>query len=401
MTSTTAVPAGGASDTEEVAIFDYARMLWRWKWLVLSLCVLGSAVAIGVNMWLPKVYESTTTLLQPKEGAGAGLLGGLASAGGGLLQQAASIAVPSLTPNRDFMVSVLKSKRVARLVVDRFDLQKRYEVRFPEDAVRELRERTSVSASAREPTIVITVEDTDPALAAQMANYFVEQTDRLLSEFDTGGAGRERTYLTEQLARAKTDLARAEAAVRRFQEQNRTVVLEEQAKGTIAAAARLKGEVVAAEVQLQVMRSFATDSNPDVISLRRRIQEMNKQLAEVEYGDGSARRGGGNGGTRREFSLPLAQVPEVGLELARLTREVMIQDTLTNLLIQQVERTKLAEARDVPVVLVLDAAAPARRPSKPRVYLNLGLGLGTGFLLGAGAAFFLEYLRPRARLRHA
>lgn len=400
MSGTTPVAPGTAGDTEEVAILDYARMLWRRKWLVLSLCVLGVAVAIGANLWLPKVYESTATLISPKEGSG-GLLGGLTGGTGGLLQQAASIALPSLTPNRDFMVSVLKSKKVARVVVDRFDLQKRYGLRFPEDAVRELRDRTTVVASAREPTIVVTVEDTDPALAAHMANYFVEQTDRLLSEFDTGGAGRERTYLTEQLARAKTDLARAEAAVRRFQEQNRTVVLEEQAKGTIAAAARLKGEVVAAEVQLQVMRSFATDANPDVISLRRRIQEMNKQLAEVEYGDGTARRGRGDDGNRRDFSLPLSQVPEVGLELARLTREVLIQDTLAGLLTQQVERTKLAEARDVPVVLVLDAAAPARRPTKPRIYLNLGLGLGTGFLLGAGAAFFLEYLRPRARLSHA
>jgi uncharacterized protein involved in exopolysaccharide biosynthesis len=398
MNNATPVAAREAGDTEEITIFEYARMLWRRKWLVLIVCLLGGGVAVGVNAWLPKVYESTATLISPKEGTGAGLMGGLA--GAGLLQQAASMAVPSLTPNRDFMVSVLKSKRVARLVVDRFDLLKRYELRFPEDAVRELKDRTSVTASAREPTIIVTVEDTDPALAAQMANYFIEQTDRLLSEFDTGGAGRERGYLAEQLARAKADLARAEAAVRRFQEQNRTIVLEEQARGTIASAARLKGEVVAAEVQLQVMRSFATDANPDVVALRRRIQEMNKQLADLEYGDGSARRSP-SGGARRDFSMPLAQVPEVGLELARLTREVLIQDTLTTLLTQQVERTKLAEARDVPVVVVLDAAAPARRPSKPRIYLNLGLGLFTGFLVGAIAAFFLEYVRPRPRLATA
>ncbi len=394
------MPAGDAAsaDAEEITVFRYARMLWRRKWLVAVLCMLGVLVALGFNIWMPKVYEASATLVQPKETGGAGLLGGLA--GSGLLQQASSMALPSLTPNRDLVVSVLKSKRVARMVVDKFGLQERYKVRFPEDAVRDLRERTTVLASAREPTIVVAVQDTDPVVSAQMVNYFIEQADRLISEFDTGGAGRERAYLTEQLARAKTDLARAEAAVRRFQEQNRTVVLEEQAKGAIATAARLKGEVVAAEVQLQVMRSFATDANPDVISLRRRIQEMNKQLAEVEYGDGTARRAV-DSSTRRDFSLPLSQVPEVGLELARLTREVLIQDTLAGLLTQQVERTKLAEARDVPVVVVLDAAAPPRRAAKPRPYLNLGLGLGTGFLVGAAVAFFLEYLLPPRRLRTA
>ncbi len=54
-----------SGETEEIAIFAYARMLWRRKWLVLTLCLLGCAVAIGANAWLPKVYESTATLISP------------------------------------------------------------------------------------------------------------------------------------------------------------------------------------------------------------------------------------------------------------------------------------------------------------------------------------------------
>jgi uncharacterized protein involved in exopolysaccharide biosynthesis len=165
-------------------------------------------------------------------------------------------------------------------------------------------------------------------------------------------------------------------------------------------AAQLKGEVMAAEVQLQVMRSFATEANPEVVALRRKIQAMNRQLAQMQFGDGTPRRAGENGG-RPDFSRPLAQVPEMGVELARLTRELTVRDTLVGLLVQQLERTKIAEAHDTPVVTVLDPAAPARRPSKPKLYLNLALGLISGFMLAAAWAFWTEYLLPPRRRKPA
>src|SRR5205814_2312896 len=109
----------------------------------------------------------------------------------------------------------------------------------------------------------------------------------------------------------------------------------------------------AAQVQLQVMRNFATDANPEVVALRRRVDEMNRQLAQMQYGDGAAWQFG-QPGERHDFTVPFSRVPEVGLELARLTREVKVQETLTTLLTQQVEQARINEARDLPVVQVLD-----------------------------------------------
>src|SRR5262249_46464826 len=158
----------------------------------------------------------------------------------------------------------------------------------------------------------VRVEDTDPALAAQMANYQMELLDQLVTQFNTGEAGRQRGYLTEQLAKARVGLNTAEETLRHFQEQNRAIVLQDQTKGAIEAAARLKGEIMAGEVQLQVMRNFATDANPEIVSLRRRLAEMNRQLIEMQYGEAGAR---GANGARRDYTVPFAKVPEVGLEL--------------------------------------------------------------------------------------
>jgi hypothetical protein len=140
------------------------------------------------------------------------------------------------------------------------------------------------------------------------------------------------------------------------------------------------------------MRNFATDANPDVVALRRRVDEMNRYLAEMQYGGSIAVRGA-PGRDRADFTVPFAKVPEVGLELARLTRDVKVQETLVTLLTQQVEQARLAEAKDTPVVQRLDRAVPAERPSRPRLSISLAVASVMGLALGLGGSFFREYAR--------
>jgi uncharacterized protein involved in exopolysaccharide biosynthesis len=375
---------------EAATAVDYVLVVWRQRWMVLGLVGLVLLATLAVCVISPRVYESSASVIAPKEGGGQilGVLGG-----GGLLQQLAS-TLPSMTPNRDLLLSVLKSRTMLQSVVDRFKLQERYRSRHLEDAVNRLRSATALSVS-REGAIFVKVEDTNPAAAAEIANFYIQQLDRLVTRYGIGEAGRQRRFLTDQLAQAKVGLDTAEEALRGFQERNRAIVLQDQTKGAIEAAARLKGEIVAAEVQLQVMRSFATDANPDILSLKRRIDEMNRQLGQMQYGDGRSRPV--DAGDRRDFSVPFVRVPELGLELVRLTRDVRIQETVVTLLTQQLEQARLNEARDLPVVQVLDQAVPAERPSKPRTGLNLVVAGVTSLLTGIILAFGVEYLRNAAR----
>ena len=153
---------------------------------------------------------------------------------------------------------------------------------------------------------------------------------------------------------------------------------------------------MATEVQLQVIRSFATEVNPEVIALRRRIDEMGRQLAQMQYGERALPAPGSD--DRRDFVVPFAKVPEVGQELARLIREAKVQETLFSLLSQQVEQVRIAEARDLPVVQVLDPAVPAERPSGPRLRLNLAVAGVVGPVAGLFLTVVLESFKRRFRL---
>src|SRR5438309_1392136 len=269
------------SGGDDVTLLDYSRIVWRYKMLLGAIGFIAMAGTIGLTKLSPKIYEASTTVMSPREGGGAGLLpGGFA----GLTQQLSGIPLPSLTPNRDMLISLLKSRTMAQALVRRFGLQEHYQARFLDEAITRLQGATGLFVS-KEGVISIKVQDTDPQRVAQMANFYVEHLERLVSEYSTSEAGRQRRFITEQLARSKKELTESEEEVRRFQERNSAMVLQEQPPGAIDAAARLKGEIIAADVQLQVLRNFATEANPDVVATRRRLEEMRRQLSQMQYGE--------------------------------------------------------------------------------------------------------------------
>jgi capsule polysaccharide export protein KpsE/RkpR len=303
------------------------------------------------------------------------------------------LSTPSFTPQRDMLVAILKSGSMAKDVVDHFHLKERYAAKFDSAAIGRLRRATAISLS-RDGIISVKVDETDPQLAADIANFYAANLDRMLTRFGVTEAGRQRVFIAARLAETEQDLRQAEEALRRFQETHKAISLQEQSKGAVEAAAQLKGEIMASEVQLEVMRNFATEANPEVIKLKRRIEELKRHLGQMQYGKGWVLPAEDHspGEPRKEIYVPFVEVPEVGLELARLTRNVKVHETIFTLLTQHLEQAKIAEARNMPVVQVLDQAVPADWKSKPKIKLNMAVAGLTGFLLGVFLAFFLEYL---------
>jgi uncharacterized protein involved in exopolysaccharide biosynthesis len=260
-------------------------------------------------------------------------------------------------------------------------------------AIRRIQGATSISVS-KEGVIAVKVEDADPKLAADIANGYTTTLDRMFAKLGTSEAGRQRAFIAERLEKTEKALRQGEEALRDFQERNKAIVLQEQAKRSIEAAAQAKGQIAAAEVQLQVMRGFATESNPQVVQQKRQIEEMKRQLGQMQYSQGLElpSESANPGQPRQEMYVPFTKMPELERDLIRLTRDVKVQETVFTLLTQQFEQAKIAEARDTPMVQILDRAVPAERKSKPSTTVNVAIAALLSLFLGISLAFFLEYL---------
>ena len=386
-------------EEDEVNLLDYWRVIRKQRRMLIRLFCSAVILAMAVSLLMPKIFESTASILpqiDSKEGMGLGSLLALSGSGGaggaGALAQGLGITLPGMpaTPT-DIFTAMLKSRIMADAVIKQFDLMKLYNDKTMQDARKDLESDTKITVS-KEKVIKVTVEAKSPQLASDIANFYVANLDRLNRTLNVTKSGQNRVFIEKRLVDTKTNLVKAEEALREFQTKNKAVHLEAQGRAAIEAAAMIQAQISATEVQLQVMESYLTLDNPEVVRMRSGLSELKKQLALLETGkDGKGQLPGDR------MHPAFITVPSLVLEYARLLREVKVQEALYTMLTSQYEQAKIAEARDTPSVQVLDQGVPAEKKSKPIIWLNMLIAGVLALFLGIFLAFFLEYLERMKR----
>ena len=373
-------------------LYDYWDVLIARRAVIAGSFLLGAVLSLGISLLLPNVYESTSSVLPQLESKEGGALAALlASPAAGGMAQNLGLGLPGLpTTPTDVFVSILKSRLMADDVINKFNLMDRYREKTMVETRKELEDHLRITVT-KEKVIKVAVEDEDPQVAADMANYYVSNLDRLNRTVIVNKAGQNRAFLERRLNETMESMAKAEEALRDFQAKNKTVAVEAQAKVMIEAAAMIQGQITAQEVQLQVMGGYLSPDNPDLARIRSNVEELKKQLATM----GSGKDAKGMLSSERLHPAMVA-VPDLALQFGRLFRQVKVQETLFTLLTSQHEQAKIAEARDTPTVQVLDQAVPADKRTRPRILLNVAVAGVLALVIGIFLAFFLDY---RARVR--
>lgn len=93
----------------------------------------------------------------------------------------------------------------------------------------------------------------------------------------------------------------------------------------------------------------------------------------------------------KDYDTQLSKLPNQSLELARLTRELEVDQETYNLMTKKLEETRITEAGQEENIQILDLAILPDSPIKPKKRLNLMLGALIGLGLGIGLTFLLEY----------
>jgi tyrosine-protein kinase Etk/Wzc len=370
------------SRDDEVHLLDLLVVLAEQKRMVIGTSVLFVILGVVVSLLMTPMFASTTRILPPQQqqsstmSAMLGQLGNLAGAAGNL----AGLKSPG-----DLYVGLLESRRMADTLIQRFKLTERYGATM-ENTRRALASNSEISTDKKDGMLVITVSDKDPQVAANMANAYAEELARLTQTMALTEASQRRMFFEKQLADVKEQLANAEIAMRTTQEKTGMIQPEAQMQAIIGNAARLKGAIAAKEIELNAMRTFATGQNPEIMRTQEELRTMKSQLAKLEQSQS----------TDRDFMVPTGKLPAVGIEYVRSMRDVKYYEVIFEMLAKQYELAKIDEAKDGPLIQVLDKAIPAEQKFKPkRSLIVLSLGFA-GFVLGALLAFVRHsYARSR------
>jgi len=334
---------------------------------------------VVISLLLPKTYTANAKIMPPQQNQSMGAMAALGSqlgplaalVGGGL-----GLHSPS-----DLYVAMLRSRTVADDLIDRFSLMDVYHKKLRVDACKKLEDHSLIIA-AKDGVISVSVDDRDPRRAAEMANAYAEELEKLTKILAVSEAAKRRLFFEREVKMASDDLGNAEVALKQTQEKTGLILLDSQSRAMIESLTSLRARVAAQEVLVQEMRTFATPENPELIREEKALEALRDQLNRLEGGQG-----------KRLFAdVPIENVPTAGLEYVRKYRDVKYREALFELLAKQYEAAKIDEARDSLIVQVLDKAVPPERKSGP---LRALIVLGSTFLallVAVLIAFFMEGL---------
>lgn len=365
-----------SGDDGEVSLLDLLIVLAKHKKLVLGLPFVVAVLAAGISFLLPFSYTGTTKILPPLQNqSGAAAL--LAQLGGGLSSLAglAGGIAGTRSPNEVY-IGMLKSRTVADNLIQRFDLMRIYEEKYPSRARKKLEGLTNI-ISGKDAIITIEVEDEDPKRAAELANAYVDELFKLTKVLAVTEASQRRLFFERQLEQARDNLGKAETAARQALEKGGLVQVEGQGRAIVETTARLRGQITVKEVQIGAMRSFATERNPDLRLAQKELEALKHELARIEGVSG------GKVVDQRENSGH-------GIDSLGLLRNVKYYETIYELLAKQYELAKIDEAKDSAVVQVMDKAIVPDRRSKPFRSLIVLLSAFAALFVGVLWAFVRE-----------
>jgi len=351
---------------------DAIYRLWSQRRQIARWALLALVISLLIAWRYPK-YESTAQIMPPDSGnSGLASLVPALSKSPGLIGMAGDLM--GVKSTGAVFAKVLESRTVEDNLIERFKLRDTYGVNHPEEARKKLAAHTAIVEDKKSGVISITVRDRDAALATALADAYVDELGSVMSKVSTSAARRERIFVEQRLADENKNLQDAEQQFGQFASTNMAVDVPEQTKVTVEAAARLQGELIAAQAQLEGLKQTYTEENIRVKSVQAHVNELERSLAKINSGRTSS---------VQDPTSPYPSVknlPLLGVKWADLYRNTKIRETVVEMLTQQYEMARIQEAKEIPSVKVLD---PASKPEvkQPAALPIIVLGTLLGIVL--------------------
>ena len=348
---------------------------------------IGLALATLLAFSIPKQYESTVQVMPPDPQTSSStlaLLMGSPAAAAGFNGLASSLLMPR-SPGSVF-VGILQSRSVSDDIINHFDLRSVYHQKRYYETRKRLARWSEISEDKKTGIITLTVTDTDPVRARDIAAMYVQELDKLVAQLSTSSARRERAFLEQRLQSVKQDLDVSTKELADFSSKNGAIDIQAQGKAMLEAGARAQGELIASESELRGLQEIYAPTSVKVQAAQARIAELKRQLQKMS---GSA--DVDQNSSADDIYPPLRKLPQLGIRYYDLLRRAKTQEAVFEALTKQYEIARVQEAREIPTVKVLDQAdVPEKKSFPPRLVIMV-LGMLVGICAACGWIVFQRW----------
>ena len=348
----------------ELTLLDVVNFFLTHKKKLIIHGILSLVLGVLLSLTFTKYYKATV-LFAP--------LSAQSSSSSGLLAMATNLGVGAMpgdltqTGNysKRLYSTLFESRSLREEIVEEFELIKVYKTSKSANqlglALKALNKNIGVSEveeGGLGVTNVIAIElsvvDSDPIRAAEMANTFYEKIEKKVVEFGQLENTRRITFLEEQLLICEDSLLRSRDSLQLFQSQNHIYDIKLQGELVIEAIGSLKSQQLSLENQLSYNRREYGPSNSQTKSTQRQLSIINAKLLKMENDTTPNFFGGLQG------SLPLQY------KFVDLRTKVEVYSKLKMALSQQLEERKIKLDRTYSDLYLIDEAVPPTYKFKPK-----------------------------------
>ncbi len=375
-------------DSGQYSISIISFLKQHVKRIIIIACASG-LIGYGISWIIPHTYLSTVMVLpaeQKNSGMGlASLLSGSLPSGlGGMIPGADaknSFLSPEIVLSRSLAESIVQSKALDTFALFTNILQ--------EDRVETIQEALNID-TRRSGIVIIEAQwstqyfpgyDTKrqaAKMASIIANAASAGIDALIKNKSMTSARRARIFIDTLLSENKVALDSAYTVLQVFQQQNKVLELENQAKALVESAVAAGAELSKAEIELSVAQQQYQSDAPAIDLLRKKVSSLRTQYAKVQ-----------NGGVARDaFSIPFSKLPALSKSYVMMLRDIKIMEQINAYLQSQRTQEYIQEIRDVPAIQIIESGIPARKQSSPKRLVFALLSMIAGLVLSFGFTIF-------------
>ena len=356
---------------------DNLLLFWTNRRLILKNTIIVAVISLIISLLLPKWYASKAVVLS----SGAGKFNFLSSISP---IPVANFGLSTINEDINNFIAILQSRTVKEYMVNKFNLVERYNQRDIEYAMEAFEEKMELEVT-EEGTLEISIIDKDPIVAKQMVSEALIMLDQINQNIGMEAGRYNREFLEKRLNQNENNLEKAELDLKIFQEKTGIIDLVAQLSSTMQMSAQaynsifdayteLYAKKIETETQLAVAKTTLSINNPTLMQLEKLLNEQTFQLeqlmieldAKLQYLLSSITPTQVDNIPNIEFSVSFNSLPSLGLENARLIREVKMQSTIQEILIPQYEQAKLEETKNIPTLQLIDKPKVAINKAKPK-----------------------------------
>ena len=363
--------------SQEEGFIGNFLLFWKRRKFIIKNVIVVTISSIIISLLLPKWYASKAVVLS----SGAGQFNFLSSISP---IPVADFGLSTINEDINNFIAILQSRTVKEYMVKKFNLVDRYKQRDIEFAIVAFEEKMELEVT-EEGTLEITIIDKDPLIAKEMVTEVLFMLDQINQSIGMEAGKYNREFLENRININKKDLEKAELALKIFQEKTGIIDLVAQLSSTMQMSAQaynsifeaytaLYAKKIETETELAVAKTTLSNNNPTIMQLEKLLKEQSIQLDQLmirldeklQYLLSNISPAQIDTIPNIEFSVSFNTLPSLGLENARLIREVELQSTIQEILIPQFEQAKLEETKNIPTLQIIDKPKVALNKTKPK-----------------------------------